>query len=217
MLAAVLGMSTSPLRRILAVGCHPDDIEIGCGGTLLALTAANPELEVTWVVLSAHAERQDEARASAEAFLASARSADVRLHGFRDGYLPYVGAEVKDAFEALKPVEPDLVLTHARHDLHQDHRLASELTWNTFRDHLVLEYEVPKYDGDLGSPNVFVPLDVEVVDTKLRLLHEHHRSQSARHWFDDELFRGFMRLRGVECASRYAEAFHSRKLTLLPG
>jgi LmbE family N-acetylglucosaminyl deacetylase len=171
---------------------------------------------VTWVVLSAHGDREEEARRSAESFLASARSVDVRLHAFRDGYLPYIGGEVKDVFEALKPVEPDLVLTHARHDLHQDHRLACELTWNTFRDHLVLEYEVPKYDGDLGAPNVFVPLEPDIVETKLRLLAEHHRSQAERHWFDDELFRGLMRLRGIECASRYAEAFHGRKLTLAP-
>jgi len=208
--------ATGRLRRILVIGCHPDDVEIGCGGAMLSLTRAHPNLDVTWVVLSAHGDRAGEARASASDFLAAAGSADVRVHDFRDGYLPYSGEAVKDAFEALKPVDPDLVLTHARHDLHQDHRLACELTWNTFRDHLVLEYEIPKYDGDLGSPNVFLPLSDVIVDEKLKLLAEHHASQAEKHWFDEELFRGLMRLRGMESATRYAEAFVCRKLSLLP-
>lgn len=202
-----------PLERVLAIGCHADDIEIGCGGTLLALTRAKPGLSVTWVVLAAHGDRTEEAGAAAEAFL-PAGVADVRVHGFRDGFLPYVGGEVKEVFEALKPVEPDLVFTHARADLHQDHRLACELTWNTFRDHLILEYEIPKYDGDLGAPNVFFPLTEDLVEEKLRLLSEHHGSQHAKHWYDDELFRGLLRIRGMESATRYAEAFTCRKLTL---
>jgi LmbE family N-acetylglucosaminyl deacetylase len=215
MFALPLGSALRPLRRVLVVGCHPDDIEIGCGGTILSLTRSRPDLAVTWVVLSAHGERADEARAGAADFLAAAGSSDVRLYEFRDGYLPYDGGRVKDVFEELKRIDPDLVLTHARYDLHQDHRLASELTWNTFRDHMILEYEVPKYDGDLGIPNVFVPFDVSIVDEKIRLLETHHATQASRHWFDDELFRGLMRLRGMESSTRYAEAFTCRKLTLL--
>jgi LmbE family N-acetylglucosaminyl deacetylase len=199
-------------NRVLAVGCHADDLEIGCGGTLLALTRALPDLHVTWVVLAASDARAEEARSSAEQFLAGAGSAEVVVHEFRDGFLPYLGGEVKEVFESLKAVEPDLVLTHTRNDLHQDHRLACELTWNTFRDHLILEFEIPKYDGDLGTPNVFVPLAEEVVTEKLRLVREGFPSQNGKHWFDDELLRSVMRLRGMECATRYAEAFTGRKL-----
>jgi LmbE family N-acetylglucosaminyl deacetylase len=201
-----------PGERVLAIGCHADDIEIGCGATILSLLRETPGLAVTWVVLAASSERAEEARASANAFLAGAGDVDVQVHGFRDGFLPYVGGEVKEVFESLKDVRPDLVLTHTRDDLHQDHRLACELTWNTFRQHLILEYEVPKYDGDLGAPNVFVALDEGAVEAKLRLLREHYATQSSKHWFDDELFRGLMRIRGVESATRYAEAFTCRKL-----
>jgi LmbE family N-acetylglucosaminyl deacetylase len=213
MLSLELGAAVPAPRRLLAVGCHSDDIEIGCGGTLLTLTRSIPDLHVTWVVLAAKDVRADEAHASAAAFLAGARS-DVRVLGHRESFLPYDGGEVKEAFEGLKDAAPDLVFTHAREDLHQDHRLASELTWNTFRDHLILEYEIPKYDGDLGRPNVFVPLDDGVVDDKLRLLQTHFVSQGDKHWFDGELFRGLLRVRGMECASRYAEAFVCRKLVL---
>ena len=202
-------------RNVLVIGCHPDDIEIGCGGTILALTRSHRDLAITWVVLSASGLRADEGRASASDFLAEAGSTDVRLHVFRDGFLSYDGAVVKEVFESLKSVEPDLILTHARFDLHQDHRFACELTWNTFRDHLILEYEIPKYDGDLGTPNVFVPLEKSLVDEKVRLLSAHYPSQSQKHWFDEELFRGLMRLRGMESATGYAEGFTCRKLTLL--
>lgn len=215
MLGLDLVGASRPIRRVLAVGCHADDIEIGCGATLLAVTRAQPEVAVTWVVLAAAGERADEARAGAEAFLVEAGSTDVLVHDFRDGFLPYSGGAVKDAFESLKPVDPDLVFTHARADLHQDHRLACELTWNTFRDHLVLEYEIPKYDGDLGTPNVFVPLSEEQVDEKLRLIRDTYGSQAGKHWFDDELFRSLLRLRGMEAATRYAEAFTCPKLSLL--
>ena len=201
-------------QRILAVGCHSDDIEIGCGGTLLTLTRSVTDLHVTWVVLAAEGVRADEAHASAAAFLADASSSDIRVLRYRESFLPYDGGQVKEGFEGLKDAAPDLVFTHAREDLHQDHRLASELTWNTFRNHLILEYEIPKYDGDLGRPNVFVPLDEPVVDDKLRLLETHFPSQGDKHWFDGELFRGLMRLRGMECASRYAEAFACRKLVV---
>jgi LmbE family N-acetylglucosaminyl deacetylase len=210
------GTMPSP-SRVLAVGCHADDLEIGCGGTLLALIRARPDLHVTWVVLAASDARAREARSSAEQFLAGAGSAEVLVHEFRDGFLPYLGREVKEVFERLKVVEPDLVLTHTRHDLHQDHRLACELTWNTFRDHLILEFEIPKYDGDLGTPNVFVPLAQELVEEKLRLVREGFPSQNGKHWFDDELLRSVMRLRGMECAGRYAEAFTCRKLVFACG
>ena len=214
MIAASLASFSRPLRRILVIGCHADDIEIGCGGTMLALSRARPDLRVTWVVLSGSGVRADEANASAAQFLAATTDHDIRVHGFRDGYLPYDGGGVKDAFESLKDVRPDLVFTHARGDLHQDHRLACELTWNTFRDHLILEYEVPKYDGDLGAPNVFVPLGVELVEKKLELLAGHYASQQGKHWYDPELFRGLMRIRGMESATQYAEAFTCRKLSL---
>ena len=206
-----------PLRRVLAIGCHADDIEIGCGGTLLMLARAYPELEVDWVVLAAEGSRADEARASAEGFLAGFASSRVQVFGFRDGFLPYLGGEVKDAFEALKGrVDPQLVLTHTGYDFHQDHRLACELTWNTFRNHAILEYEIPKVDGDLGRPNVFVPLSAELVEEKLALLERFFPSQAGRHWFDRETFLGLMRLRGMECVApdRYAEAFTARKTVL---
>jgi LmbE family N-acetylglucosaminyl deacetylase len=214
MLALSLFDGDAPVRRVLAIGCHADDIEIGCGGTLLALTRSRPDVEVTWVVLGAEGDRGAEARASGEGFLSDARSAEVVVHGFRDAYMPYDGASVKDAFEALKPVEPDLVLTHTRADLHQDHRLACELTWNTFRDHLVLEYEIPKVDGDLGTPNLYVPLAEEVAHEKVDRLLAAFASQRDKHWFDRGVFFGLMRLRGMECRSEsgYAEAFFARKL-----
>ena len=190
----------------------------GCGATLLALTRARPEVEVTWVVLGAEGAREHEARASAKAFTTAASRSEIVVHGFRDGFFPYVGGEIKDVFEELKArLDPDLILTHARHDLHQDHRLVCELTWNTWRNHLILEYEIPKYDGDLGTPNVFAPVSEEVAREKVRLVLEAFESQTAKHWFDEELFLGLMRVRGMEgrSPSGYAEAFTCRKLSLL--
>jgi LmbE family N-acetylglucosaminyl deacetylase len=212
-------LPSAPLfRRVLALGSHSDDIEIGCGATLLALTRALPEVEVMWVVLGAEGKREREARASAEAFMGAANRSEVVVHGFRDGFFPYIGGEVKDVFEGLKSrLDPDLILTHARHDLHQDHRLVCELTWNTWRDHLILEYEIPKYDGDLGTPNVFVPVSEDVAQEKVRLVLDAFESQTAKHWFDEQLFLGLMRVRGMEgrSPSGYAEAFTCRKLSLL--
>ena len=211
--------AAEPLRRILAIGCHADDIEIGCGGALLTLARSSPDLEVDWVVLAAPGERGAEARASAAAFLEGVAKARVEVHDFRDGFLPYVGGAVKDVFEELKVrVDPQVVLTHTGYDFHQDHRLACELTWNTFRNHLILEYEIPKVDGDLGRPNVFVPLTAEVVERKLELVERHFPSQSGKHWFDRDTFLGLMRLRGLEAVApgRYAEAFTCRKLVLAP-
>ena len=199
--------------RLLAIGSHSDDIEFGCGGTILRLVEEMASLEVQWVVLSGDDERSSEARASAGAFLEGV-SHEVLLGGFRDGFFPH-DPNVKEFYEALKAgPSPDLVLVHTRSDLHQDHRVACELAWNTFRDHAILEYEIAKYDGDLGSPNVFVPLDDAAADEKLGLLREHFATQRTKHWFDDELFRGLMRIRGTESATRYAEAFTCRKLSL---
>lgn len=204
-------------RKILVIGSHSDDIEIGCGATLLALTRAQPQLDVTWVVLGAQGVREDEARASAEAFLESAGRSEVIVHGFRDGFFPYVGDEVKDAVEELKArVDPGIIFTHARGDLHQDHRLVCELTWNTWRDHLIVEYEIPKYDGDLSSPNMFVSVPEELAREKADLLVRMFGSQRSKHWFDADLFLGLMRVRGMEgrSPSGYAEAFTCRKLAL---
>jgi LmbE family N-acetylglucosaminyl deacetylase len=204
------------LRRVLVIGAHADDIEIGCGGTLLTLLRARPDVHVTWFVLSASGDRAKEARASAETFLGTAGSYDLRLLELRDGFLPY-GPEAKEAFEALKPeIDPQLILTHARNDLHQDHRTVCELTWNTFRDNLILEYEVPKYDGDLGRPGVYVELSADVAREKVELLLRHFPSQSVKHWFDAETFTGLMRLRGLEGKAKdgYAEAFYGPKLVV---
>jgi LmbE family N-acetylglucosaminyl deacetylase len=202
--------------RILAIGCHSDDIEIGCGGTLLSLIGSLPMVEVRWVVLSASGERAEEARRSAAAFLEGAAKAEVSLHEFQDGFFPYAGGEVKHVFEELKPFAPDIVFTHYADDRHQDHRLAAELTWNTFRNHLVLEYEIPKYDGDFGSPNVFVGLSKPVADRKVELLLEHFATQRNRRWFTGDLFSAVMRIRGMEAnsPSRLAEGFYGRKVVL---
>src|SRR5215831_5883867 len=176
-----------PVRQLLVIGAHSDDIEIGCGGTILRLLGEHSDLHVSWMVLSAHGERLNEARASAESMLSVSAGADIAIHSFRDGFLPYEGAAVKDRFEELKErVQPDLILTHHRADAHQDHRLVSELTWNTFRDHLILEFEIPKYDGDLGAPNFFVRLDEEVVVRKIDHLLTHFQSQLGRRWFTED-------------------------------
>jgi LmbE family N-acetylglucosaminyl deacetylase len=213
----LLGDGGSPCRRLLLLGSHSDDVEIGCGGTILRLAESSPELEVVWVVLGAHGERADEALKSAEAFLAAVEARTILVKDFRDGFFPYVGDTVKDFFEELKrDFAPDLILTHQRHDLHQDHRLVSELTWNTFRDHLILEYEVPKYDGDLGAPNLFVHLTKELSARKVAILLEHFGTQLDRRWFTEDLFLSMMRIRGMEsnAPERYAEAFYCRKAVL---
>jgi LmbE family N-acetylglucosaminyl deacetylase len=206
--------------RVLVLGAHPDDIEIGCGGTILHLAEQGLMEAATWVVFSGTQERAAEAEASAAAFLDGVAGQAVTVHHFRDGFLPYEGAAVKEVFERLKhEVDPDLVLTHRGDDAHQDHRLVSELTWNTFRDHLILEYEIPKYDGDLGRPNLFVPLPEPTYRRKLELLQKGFPSQQGRAWFSDDTFLGLMRLRGMEAnaPSRHAEGFFSRKLVLGAG
>lgn len=210
--------SNKPLK-LLVVGAHADDIEIGCGATILRIVRENPGLEVDWVVASAREARQGEAQSSAGAFLGCNRRARVHVWDFQDGFLPYSGSAVKEAFESLKSLcRPDLVLTHYRDDRHQDHRLISDLTWNTFRDAMVLEYEIPKWDGDVGNPNVYVKVDAGTAQRKVALLNEHFPSQHSRDWWDDETFLSMMRIRGIECRaeSRFAEAFYARKLTLNP-
>jgi LmbE family N-acetylglucosaminyl deacetylase len=205
---------------VLCLGAHADDIEIGCGGTLLALLASRPQTVVHWVVFSgAPGPRELEARESAKRFLRDAGGRHVAVHGFRDGFFPDEHTGIKERFETLKAaVSPDVVFTHYGADRHQDHRVIAELTWNTFRDHLILEYEIPKYDGDLGRPNVYMPLDETVVGAKVTHLLEAFPSQRAKHWFTEDLFRGLLRVRGVEAggAARYAEAFHTRKAVFAP-
>jgi LmbE family N-acetylglucosaminyl deacetylase len=202
--------------QVLCLGSHSDDIEIGCGGTILRLAEEYPDSTFHWVVFSANGVRADEARCAATRF-AGSRLAGPSLHSFQDGFLPFVGSEVKAVFEKLKSeIAPDLIFTHNRRDAHQDHRLVSELTWNTFRNHLILEYEIPKYDGDLGQPGFFVPLDSEVCQKKVSHILEAFKSQHNKRWFEEQTFLSLMRLRGMECnaASGYAEAFYCRKLVL---
>jgi LmbE family N-acetylglucosaminyl deacetylase len=202
---------------VLCLGAHSDDIEIGCGGTLQKLLAESKNLTVHWVVLSAAGVREEEARASATDYLNAASQSKLTIMNFRNGFFPYHGAEIKEFFETLKALpRPDLILTHYNGDLHQDHRCAAELTWNTFRDHLILEYEIPKYDGDLGSPNLFVPLDESHVRLKTVGLNRHFRSQHDKQWFSATTFEGLGRLRGVQCNSPtgLAEAFYCRKAVI---
>jgi LmbE family N-acetylglucosaminyl deacetylase len=204
---------------VLCLGAHCDDIEIGCGGTLLHLKGAFPELRFHWVVLSASGPRGQEAAKAAQLFTAGCNK-EVVLKDYRDGFLPYDGGNVKAFFEEMKAqVNPDLIFTHWQGDAHQDHRLVSELTWNTFRNHLILEYEVPKYDGDMGRPNLFVPLEAPLYERKVDHLFEAFASQRNKRWFDRQTFLGLMRIRGMEsnAPSGYAEAFHGRKIVVAPG
>lgn len=205
----------APIRQVLCLGSHSDDIEIGCGGTILKLIDSYPGLTIYWVVLGASGEREREAYKSACSLLEGIDQKKVIVKGFRDGFFPYIGMEIKEYFEELKQlVSPDLILTHYRHDRHQDHRLVSDLTWNTFRDHLIWEYEIPKYDGDLGSPNIFVHLNETICHKKLRHLFEHFSTQANRGWFTEDTFLSIMRLRGIESNTleKYAEAFYCRKI-----
>ena len=206
---------TTPLK-VLCLGSHSDDIEIGCGGTILRLLACGRSLEIVWVVFSSNGERGREARNSAERFLEKAKIKEIIVNDFRDGFFPFDGAQIKASVEGLKKTSPDLIFTHNHKDAHQDHRLIAELTWNTFRNHLILEYEIPKYDGDLGQPNFFVPLEQETCQKKVRYIMDAFQSQHTKRWFEQETFLSLMRLRGMECnaSSGYAEAFYCRKLVL---
>jgi LmbE family N-acetylglucosaminyl deacetylase len=213
----VIACSLDGVKRVLCLGAHSDDIEIGCGGTILSLIKKSNRIEFYWLVLSANPERTKEARRSASVFLGRARKKTVVVKSFRDGFLPYLGPSVKECFEELKKVfTPDVIFTHCRHDLHQDHRLVCELTWNTFRDQLIFEYEIPKYDADLRSPNFFVPLSDAQARKKVNSLMRYFATQQNKQWFSEELFYGLMRLRATEAASptRYAEAFCCRKVLL---
>jgi LmbE family N-acetylglucosaminyl deacetylase len=211
-----LDVGNNKAVQILCLGSHSDDIEIGCGGTILRLAEQYPGCVFHWVVFSAIGVRAEEARCAASLFVDPAALKGPVLKTFPDGFMPFAGAEVKVVFEDLKTISPDLILTHSRKDAHQDHRLVAELTWNTFRDHLILEYEIPKYDGDLGQPNVFVPLPAEVYERKVRNIMDAFQSQHSKHWFQEETFFSLMRLRGMECnaPSGLAEAFYCRKLVL---
>jgi LmbE family N-acetylglucosaminyl deacetylase len=205
------------LLRVLCLGAHSDDVEIGCGATMFSLMNSDLKVDVHWAVFGATGDRESEARHSAGVFLTQAASRQVDVYGFTDSFFPYEGAAIKREFQAIKArFVPDVVFTHRGDDRHQDHRVISELTWNTFRDHLILEYEVPKYDGDLGHPNVFVPVDDNARRRKVEVLMDVFRSQRDKRWFSPETFDGLMRIRGVECASPtgYAEGFYVRKLSL---
>jgi LmbE family N-acetylglucosaminyl deacetylase len=215
----MLSLALSPGWRgplkLLCLGAHSDDIEIGCGGTILRLAAEAPNLTVRWIVFSSSGVREAEARSSAAEFLEDVAEKHVEVLGFRDGYFPFQGADIKDRFEALKrEFEPSLVLTHCMDDAHQDHRLLAQLTYNTFRDHLVLEYEIPKYDGDIGNPNFFIPLTQARLLRKIDTLSRHFSSQRSRRWFSDETFQALARLRGIGCNAPegLAEAFYARKI-----
>lgn len=212
----LLELDKSRIKKVLCLGAHCDDIEIGAGGTILRLAKIIPNLEVSWVVFSGNDVRQKEAQNAANSFLSDVQKKTVTLHRFRDAYFPSQVEVIKPEFEKLKAFEPDLILTQASYDSHQDHRLINELTWNTFRSHTILEYEITKYEGDLGRPSVYCPVDAELVDRKIKHLMECFPTQTTRQWYDPETFRGLMRIRGVECNSptKYAEAFYCRKILL---
>ncbi len=203
------------IRRLLCLGAHSDDIEIGAGATIARVLRENPNVSVTWCVLSGNDVRQEEARRGAQHMLGETGRHSLLLQRFTDAYFPEERQRIKQFYEqALKSVDPDLILTHSRTDAHQDHRVVNELTWNTFRSHQIWEYEIPKWDGDLGQPNLYVPVDPADVERKVTALREAFASQRGKHWFDEETFRGLMRIRGLESNTRYAEAFFARKLVI---
>jgi LmbE family N-acetylglucosaminyl deacetylase len=213
-------IASSQRLKVLCLGAHSDDIEIGCGATLLRLMTRRPRPEFRWVVWSAAGQRSREATLGARKFLGKASAEALRVHGFRDGYFPAQFTEIKQAFERLAlEFRPDIVFTHARDDRHQDHRVISDLTWNTFRSQLILEYEIPKWDGDLGQPNLYVPVNRATASRKTRALLSVFGSQRSKDWFTEETFMGLMRLRGIECraAEGLAEAFYARKTVVSLG
>lgn len=203
--------------QVLCLGAHCDDLEIGCGGTILKLLEAYQNIHINWIVFSSNEQREKEALSSANYFLKKAKSKNIIIKKFRDSFFPFIGAEIKEFFEEQKQhLSPDIIFTHYKNDLHQDHRLISDLTWNTFRNHLILEYEIPKYDGDLGSPNVFVHLDGETCNKKAEYILNCFESQKTNSWCTKDTFFSLLRLRGIESNSphNYAEAFYNRKLVL---
>lgn len=209
----LIAENTKP--KILCLGAHSDDIEIGCGGTILRLIDDFPEAEFYWAVFSGDRKRAKEAKRSANAFLKGAKSKIIALQDFRESYFPFSGTEIKDFFETLKQeFSPDLIFTHYRNDAHQDHRVLSDLTWNTYRNHLILEYEIPKYDGDLRNPNLFVHLNEIYVQMKVKYICETFTSQNQKLWFSKDAFKSIMRIRGIESnsSSKFAEGFYCRKM-----
>ena len=212
-------LALNSVRRLLCLGAHSDDIEIGAGGTLLKLIEQAPDLEIWWVVFSAPGSRAEEAQRSADEFLSGVSWKRVKIGSFRESYFPSEWPAIKDWFNEIKAeFDPQVVFTHYRDDRHQDHRVLSDLAWNTFRNHLILEYEILKYDGDLGCPNVFVPVSLDVSNRKIEALLKHFKTQLSKHWFTRDTFEAMHRIRGIECASSSgrAEAFYCRKLVLGP-
>ena len=213
----MIHLGTSGIRTILCVGAHADDIEIGCGGAILKLLQSNENVAVYWVVLSGSGDRKDEAKESANRFLSKARRSSVQIQKFPDTFFPYEGQEIKKFFNELRQqVSPDIIFTHRLEDRHQDHRLVSELTWNSFRDHLIMEYEIPKYEGDLGTPNIYVPLAESICQKKINIIVESFETQESRPWFSPETFWAMLRIRGVESRSRsqFAEGLYCRKAVI---
>ncbi len=217
MLEMHFGRHFDNVGSVLFLGAHCDDIEIGCGAAIMRLLDEYPQVHLHWVIFSSDKTRAGETRQAALRLCGADRAPVLTFRTFRNGYFPYIGADVKDAFEEIKAtVQPDLIFTHYREDRHQDHRMISDLTWNTFRDHMILEYEIPKYDGDLGRPGFYIPVSEAIAERKVATLMDCFESQRMKHWFAPETIKGLMRLRGVECAaaSGYAEAFHVRKIVV---
>ncbi len=213
----MLKLNLERAESILFLGAHCDDIEIGCGGTLLELGRSLWRGRISWIVFSSNEVRRQEAEAAAAKFVPEGCDLDLRILDFRNGYFPSCRDAIKDYFETLKrEVSPDVIFCHAGHDLHQDHQTLSALCWNTFRNHLILEYEVPKYDGDLGNPNVFVPLSPEICRSKAKLVVDSFESQRDKAWFTADAFESLARIRGIQGASAtgYAEGFYAKKLTI---
>lgn len=213
----LLGSAFENVKTIVCIGAHPDDIEIGCGGALLTLLKQNPQRQIHWVICTSNPIRKLEAEKSAQLFLKSAQEFQLHIQNFKDGFLPYQGEAVKSFFESLKLIpSPDLIFTHTSQDSHQDHRLVSELTWNTFRNHFILEYEIAKWEGDLSAKNFYIPITKNTMDEKIQYLHEAYTTQAKKDWFDAETFRGIARLRGLECraSEKYAESFIAKKITV---
>ncbi|MDZ8134455.1 MAG: PIG-L deacetylase family protein [Nostoc sp. DedQUE04] len=215
MIQLTLNKTEESEYKILCLGSHCDDIEIGCGGTILKLIENYQDVVIYWVVFSSNEQRAQEATISANLFLKGIPVKKIIIKNFRDGFLPFEGIEVKECFEQLKQeFSPDIIFTHHRDDRHQDHRLISDLTWNTFRNHLILEYEIPKYDGDLGIPNFFVHLNETLCHRKIQYILDAFATQNNKQWFTEETFRAILRIRGIESnsPSKYAEAFYCRKM-----
>lgn len=211
----MISLSLRTAKRIVCLGAHSDDIEIGCGGTLLKIARDNPDCEIHWIVFSGNANRKNEAMQSASEYLKNVVRQNIKVLDFRDSFFPSQNTQIKECFELIKnEINPDIVFTHFREDRHQDHRVLSDLTWNTFRNNLILEYEVPKFDGDMGNPNAFFELEEDIANLKSDLLCKFFQTQNNKHWFSKDLFMGLMRIRGMESATKYAEAFYSRKLVI---